>query len=508
MRQAIGHIDTAARLRARGVCVVIPTYNNASTIGAVVRSVLEYCHDVIVVNDGSTDGTDSVLGQIEGISVVTLERNRGKGYALREGFEAARKKGFGYAITMDGDGQHYAKDIATMLRANERHPGALIIGRRRMDEVERSSGSRFANKFSNFWFWVQTGLRVDDTQSGYRLYPLRRLHGLSLLTSRYEAEVELLVMAAWHGVEIVSEDVDVYYPPEEERVSHFRPAADFGRISMLNTVLCFLAIVYGLPLRLYRTIRTLTATIYTLMFFVVGSTLVMAPCGLALRLKRRGEESYRRLILKASRITVRGLFRWPKKGGPYKGIPGARIYVKGADAVGEVPSVIICNHQAYFDLMCQLIMTSKMVFMTNDWVWNSPFFGKIIRRAGYLHAGDGIDVLMPKMRRAVENGCSIAIYPEGTRSVDMSIGRFHQGAFHIAQELGLPITPMYIYGMGRILGKGRKLMSRGPVVIEVGEPISRAELSAMGDELAQARELRRRYTAKIREMSDRIERNG
>lgn len=508
MHKAVDHIDVAAGLRARGVCVVIPTYNNGSTIDAVVHSALEYCSDVIVVNDGSTDHTEQILDRITGISVVTLERNRGKGYALRCGFEAARKQGFGYAITMDGDGQHYAKDIATMLAANERHPGALIIGRRRMGDVERSRGSRFANKFSNFWFWVQTGLRVDDTQSGYRLYPLRRLHGLSLLTSRYEAEVELLVMAAWHGVEIVSEDVDVYYPPAEERVSHFRPAADFGRISLLNTVLCFFAIVYGLPLRLYRAIRALVATIYTLMFFLVGSTLVMAPCGLALRLMRRGEDSYRRLIWKASRITVRGLFRWPKKGGPYKGIPGARIYVKGIEQLSAAPSVIICNHQAYFDLMCQLIMTPKIVFMTNDWVWNSPYFGNIIRRAGYLHAAEGVDALMPKMHKAVEEGCSIAIYPEGTRSVDLRIGRFHQGAFHIARELGLPITPMYIYGTGRILGKGRMLMRRGSVVIEVGKLLSQAELSDMGDELAQARELRRRYVAKIKEMSDRIERNG
>ena len=210
-------------LRERGICVVIPTYDNAGTIADVVRQTLLQCDDVIVVDDGSRDGTADILNSIEDITVVTLPKNAGKGSALKAGFREARKRGFSYAITLDGDGQHYPTDIATMLRANQANPGALIVGSRRLEGVERSKGSNFANRFSNFWFWVQTGRRLPDTQTGYRLYPLKKLWGLGLLTSRYEAELELLVFASWHGVELVPVEIDVYYPPREERVSHFRP---------------------------------------------------------------------------------------------------------------------------------------------------------------------------------------------------------------------------------------------------------------------------------------------
>ena len=108
-------------------------------------------------------------------------------------------------------------------------------------------GNTFANRFSNFWFTIQTGIRLPDTQTGFRLYPLKRLSGTRFVTSRYEAELELLVFAAWAGVELVSVPVRVFYPSQEERVTHFRPVADFARISVLNTVLCFLAVVYGWP---------------------------------------------------------------------------------------------------------------------------------------------------------------------------------------------------------------------------------------------------------------------
>ena len=229
---------------------MIPTYNNGGTIANVVRKTLEACSDVIVVNDGSTDNTRQALEAIEGITLVTYDQNRGKGYALKQGFKKALELGFAYAITLDGDGQHYPENIGLFLQANIDHPGALIIGSRNLDNVDRSKGSSFANKFSNFWFYIQTGKNLDDTQTGYRLYPIKKLNFLWLLTSRYEAELELLVFASWHGVELVPIPIEVYYPPREERVSHFRPALDFSRISVLNTILCVLAVVYGLPLRI------------------------------------------------------------------------------------------------------------------------------------------------------------------------------------------------------------------------------------------------------------------
>ncbi len=242
--------NTARLLHERGICAIIPTYNNAGTIADVVRRTLLQCQDVIVVNDGSTDGTRELLQQTEDITLVDYPRNAGKGTALKRGLRKAIEMGFSYAITLDADGQHFPEDIPLFLDANQRHPEAIILGQRKLDGVERSGGSKFANAFGNFWFCVQTLHYVPDTQTGFRLYPLHKLHGLSLLTSRYEAELELLVSSAWNGVKIVSVPVNVYYPPRQERVSHFRPGPDFTRIFILNTFLCLLAFVWGYPLYL------------------------------------------------------------------------------------------------------------------------------------------------------------------------------------------------------------------------------------------------------------------
>ena len=197
------------QLKSRRICVVIPTYNNDKTIKAVVEQSLHYCDDVIVVADGCTDNTMSLLHDIDNIKIVAYPQNKGKGYALKTGFKKALEEGFSYAITLDGDGQHYPEDIPHFLKANQEHPHALIVGNRQLEGVDRSKGSSFANKFSNFWFYIQTGKALADTQTGYRLYPLRKLHGLSLLTSRYEAELELLVFASWHGTKIVSIPIQV-----------------------------------------------------------------------------------------------------------------------------------------------------------------------------------------------------------------------------------------------------------------------------------------------------------
>ncbi len=264
-------------LRERGICAIIPVYNNETTVAGVVADTLVQCADVIVVDDGSTDGTPQRLAAIEGITIVTLGRNRGKGHALREGFRKALAMGFAYAITIDADGQHYPADIALFLKANIENPGCLIVGSRQMEGAERTKGSRFANQFSNFWFAVQTGVWLDDTQTGYRLYPLRKLRWLNLLSARYEAELALMVAASWHGVRLVPIKVRVYYPPRSLRVTHFRPYKDFARISALNAVLCVLAVVYGWPARLLRSAMTVGRTLYSLLTFTFFCTVVSTP---------------------------------------------------------------------------------------------------------------------------------------------------------------------------------------------------------------------------------------
>jgi 1-acyl-sn-glycerol-3-phosphate acyltransferase len=493
-------------LHDRGICVVIPTYNNDGTIAAVVADTLKECRDVIVVNDGSTDHTSDILHAIKGITLVEYEKNRGKGHALRCGFERALQMGFAYAITLDADGQHYPHDIQHFLKANQQHPGALIIGNRMLEGVDRPKGSSFANQFSNFWFYIQTGRHLKDTQTGYRLYPLKKLYGLRLLTSRYEAELELLVFASWHGVELVPINIDVYYPPKEQRVSHFRPGKDFARISILNTVLCFLAIVYGLPLRLFRGLANLFRTLYAILFMAFFCFCVITPAvwlyvkigkkkTVSTSLSEQKRKNLHRLIYHAIRFVMLK-----------HGIPGTKFSYQVDPLVDfSKPSVIICNHQSHIDLACQLIFTPNMIFLTNQWVWNNPLYGLLIRNAEYYPVADGIEELMPQLRSLVERGYSIAVYPEGTRSRDCSIGRFHQGAFHIAEQLGLDVIPMYLYGPGRILPKKSHLLRKGPIYIEVGAPIPQDALRSIGDARAQASHLRKHYKMKYEQIANRIE---
>lgn len=245
-------IPWAERARRLGCAVVIPTYNNDRTLGGVIAGVRRYCADIFVVNDGSTDRTAEVLASTEGIRTIAYARNRGKGYALRRGLRAAREAGFRYALTIDSDGQHYPDDIARFIERIERRPDTLLIGARNLTADNMPARNTFANRFSNFWYLVETGRRLEDTQSGFRLYPLRQLGRLRSLCSRYEFEVEVIVRAAWRGVEVENIPVRVYYAPDGERVSHFRPLRDFTRISLLNSVLVLEALLFYYPWRFFR----------------------------------------------------------------------------------------------------------------------------------------------------------------------------------------------------------------------------------------------------------------
>jgi glycosyltransferase involved in cell wall biosynthesis len=236
--------ETAAVFKQDKVCVLIPTFNNAQTLGSVLQDILTYTHQVIVVNDGSTDGTGQLLQQFADVYVLSYPENRGKGYALRQGFKKAIELGYEYAITIDSDGQHYADDLPLFLKKLEDHPSAIIIGARNMDQSSVPGKSSFGNKFSNFWFKVETGLTMTDTQSGYRLYPIKLLKNFIFITRKYEFEIEVLVRAAWRGIEVVEVPVRVFYPDKEKRISHFRPFQDFSRISVLNTILVIITFLY------------------------------------------------------------------------------------------------------------------------------------------------------------------------------------------------------------------------------------------------------------------------
>lgn len=247
--------DFHEMFRQKKACVLVPTYNNEQTLGMVLNSVLRYTDQIIVVNDGSTDSTPQLLQQFPQINAVSYLQNKGKGHALRTGFRHAVKSGYDYAITIDSDGQHFADDLGKFLTKLEDHPAAIIIGARNMDQSSVPGKSSFGNKFSNFWFWVETGLRMSDTQSGYRLYPVKLLENINFITRKFEFEIEVLVTSAWRGIEITEVPVKVFYAEKEKRISHFRPFKDFTRISILNTFLVTIALLYIKPRDFLRGIK-------------------------------------------------------------------------------------------------------------------------------------------------------------------------------------------------------------------------------------------------------------
>ena len=222
------------------ICVIVPTYNNEKTIVDVLQRIQAYTHNIIVVNDGSTPETLAAIRTLTELpDIVDYAPNRGKGYAL---------------ITIDSDGQHFPEDIPVIIDCHSANKDALVVGSRNLTADNMPSRNTFANKFSNFWFRLQTGIPLEDTQSGFRLYPLETINLRWPITPRYEAELELLVFSAWRGVPVVSVPVRVYYPPEGERVSHFRPFWDFFRITVLNSVLTIVSLFSFIPARILRKI--------------------------------------------------------------------------------------------------------------------------------------------------------------------------------------------------------------------------------------------------------------
>lgn len=235
-------------------CVIIPTYNNEKTLANVLERTLIFTNQIFVINDGSTDSTSEILDQFPQISTFQFSKNQGKGFALRKGFELALENQFTYAITIDSDGQHFPEDIPIFVHEIRENGEALLIGDRNMSQEGIPGKSSFGNRFSNFWYWFETGIKLTDTQSGFRLYPIRRMQTLSFKTKKFEFEIESIVKAAWDGISVKNVPIQIWYDAAE-RVSHFRPFQDFVRISILNTVLVFWSLVYIKPRDYFRTFK-------------------------------------------------------------------------------------------------------------------------------------------------------------------------------------------------------------------------------------------------------------
>jgi glycosyltransferase involved in cell wall biosynthesis len=211
-------------------CIVIPVYNNPTTIEEVVYAALKTKSTVIVVDDGSEPGVVLNIDEDEALYLLRHSLNKGKGEAILTGGKMARELGFDSFFIVDGDGQHFPHEINNFIGKDLEK--CIVIGCRRFAENVPNS-SKFGRKFSNFWIWTETGLRLDDTQSGFRSYPVRVLD-LPIEKRRYDFEIEVLVRHVWNGGCIEEVGIEVYYPKPEDRVSHFNALKDNVRLSNLH----------------------------------------------------------------------------------------------------------------------------------------------------------------------------------------------------------------------------------------------------------------------------------
>ena len=211
------------------VAALIPALDCAATIGALVRGSRAHVARVLVIDDGSTDATADAA-KAAGAEVIRQPANRGKGAALRLGMQALCEAGVTHALTLDGDGQHLADDIPALLRASAANPRALVLGARQHEPGSLAPIRVFGNRFANRWVAIACGRSFEDTQSGFRVYPIAEALALGCRADRFAFETEVVILAVRAGLPVVSVPVRVYNPPPAERISHFRGFSDTVRI--------------------------------------------------------------------------------------------------------------------------------------------------------------------------------------------------------------------------------------------------------------------------------------
>ena len=219
------------------IACVIPHYNHAATVTGVAVGARKYLDDVRVMDDGSTvlpDNFETELNELQ-VKLIRHERNLGKGAAIRTAAAALLADGVTHMIILDADGQHDPADLPKFIAAIEHDPDSIVIGCRDFDHAANvPESSRFGRKFSNFWCKLETGVTCQDTQSGYRAYPLRAFRELKFFCSRYNFETEVLVKLLWSGFHLAELPIGVSY---EKRITHFKAFKDNFLLSMLHTVL-------------------------------------------------------------------------------------------------------------------------------------------------------------------------------------------------------------------------------------------------------------------------------
>ena len=244
------HVAAKAAFRP---CVIAPTFNNQDTVIDVVTRIVAQGAPLIVVNDGSTDATPSLLESwrntppgLDAI-VLTHPRNRGKSSAMHTGFAHAKSLGYTHAVTIDTDGQLDPEQIPQLLVVAFAHPDAFVIGTRDITRPDYPAKSRFGRRVSNLLIWTESGVDVSDSQCGFRVYPMVLLERVKCTTGRFSFESEVIVRAGWAKIPIVETPVVCRYFAGNKRVTHFKPLRDSMRVLAMHAWLLTIAIMPWSP---------------------------------------------------------------------------------------------------------------------------------------------------------------------------------------------------------------------------------------------------------------------
>jgi glycosyltransferase involved in cell wall biosynthesis len=219
-------------------CALIPAFNEAPYIAKVVRGARQHVAEVVVIDDGSSDGT-AEIARTAGAICLRLPRNCGKASALRTGIAYARDHNFTYIITLDGDGQHLPEDIPVMLRVAEETGADLVIGARCFDRALMPRSRYFSNVVGSRLASTLVGCEIRDSQSGFRLFRLDKLGGAKLRSRFYELEMEILIKMVRSGCTIAHAPIRMIYDHGQAR-SKMKPVRDTVRVCLWSLAFRFL----------------------------------------------------------------------------------------------------------------------------------------------------------------------------------------------------------------------------------------------------------------------------
>ena len=258
-----------------------------------------------------------------------------------------------------------------------------------------------------------------------------------------------------------------------------RSLAEVAIIGMITVVV----MAYYLPPLVFRwitttngnlrdvplTLKRIGYSLFSLLFFLCFSFFVFMPYTIVHRcigrMTERRRLHYHEVLQRVAAFVIRH-------------VPGTRYtLINTVNEAFERPAVIICNHQSHLDVMCILALHPKIVILTNDWVWNNPFYGLIIHTAEFYPTSDGMEQNIPRLQDLVSRGYSVVIFPEGTRTPGRGIGRFHKGAFELAKILHADILPMYLHGLADILPKRDFMLREGAFSLEIGQRMAYADFA-------------------------------